>query len=65
MMYEPPIDEMIKKVGSNYELANLMAKRAKQIAQLHLEEVESGEKKELEIAAEEIYEGKVTSQVQE
>ncbi len=61
MMFEPPIDTMVKKVGSNFELANLMAKRAKQIAQMQLDEVEDGTRKELEIAAEEIYEGKVTA----
>lgn len=59
MIFEPPVEEMVDKVGNGYLLANLMAKRAKMLFQHPTEELENGAKTELQIAAEEIYAGKV------
>lgn len=59
MIFEPSVEELSKKVGNTYELANLLAKRAKEIAQNPPEEVENGTKKELQLAAEEIAKDKV------
>ena len=59
MIFEPSVEELTKKVGNNYELANLLAKRAREIVEKPTEEeLESG-KKALQLAAEEIAEGKV------
>lgn len=60
MMIEPPIDELVKKTNGNvYILANLVAKRAKEIETLRRVEVEESDKKAISMACEEIYEGKV------
>lgn len=65
MIFEPSVEELTKKVGNTYELANLLAKRAREIAQNPPEEVESGKKKEIQIAAEEIAEEKVVIEYKE
>ena len=55
MMIEPPIDEMVKKLdGNKYKLCCVMAKRAKYLAQTISSELETSDKKEISIAAEEI-----------
>ena len=60
MIFEPPVEKMVEEVGNNYKLAILMAKRAKQIAQQpSFAEQDNPDKKELQLAAEEIYAGKV------
>jgi len=59
MLFEPSVEALVKKVGNTYILANLLAKRAKEIVLNPTEELLSGEKKELQIAAEEILAGKV------
>ncbi|MBQ8749201.1 MAG: DNA-directed RNA polymerase subunit omega [Clostridia bacterium] len=59
MIFEPSVEELTNKVGNNYELANLLSKRAKEIVQHPTEEYESGSKKAIQIAAEEIASGKV------
>jgi len=62
MMIEPPIDELIKKVGNNkYKLANVLAKRAKELEARIPEEIEASDKKAISIAADEIYNGEVVS----
>jgi len=61
MLFQPPVEEMIKKVGSNYALDNLMAKRAKQVFQQPTPEVQDGLKTELQVACEDIISGKVVA----
>lgn len=61
MIFQPPVEEMIKKVGNCYALSNLMSARAKQIFMNRIDSNRTFEEKELQIAAEEIYEGKIVS----
>ena len=65
MLFEPPVEEMVEKVGNGYLLANLMAKRGKMLFQHPTEELTSGKKTELQVAAEEIYSGKVSIEPKE
>ncbi len=60
MLFEPPVEKMVEKVGNGYLLANLMAKRGKMLYQHPTDELSSGKKTELQVAAEEIYSGKVS-----
>lgn len=59
MIHQPPIDKLVDIVGNRYTLATLVAKRARQI-------LESDQLKEdpsikpISVAAEEIYEGKLS-----
>ena len=62
MLFYPPVEKMVEMVGSNYELANLMSKRAKQIFLERMDSMEEFDKKEIQVAAEEIYSGKISSQ---
>ncbi len=64
MIHEPPIDTLAKQIGSKYALCVVASKRARQILDGTLvngnkEAVVDG--KPLSLAAEEIYEGKVTA----
>lgn len=60
MMLEPPIDELAAKVHDNkYELSIIMAKRAKELQKKIPSELLNGDKKEISLAAEEIYKGEV------
>ncbi len=60
MMIEPPIDKLLKKTNGNiYILANLIAKRAKEIETLRRVELSESNDKSISIACQEIYEGKV------
>ena len=61
MMNQPPIDELAAKTHNNkYELACLMAKRAKELEKRHVENDPNYiDKKCIAIAADEIYTGKV------
>ena len=59
MIFEPSVEELNKKVGNNYEVANLLAKRAREIMENPTEEELNSGKKALQLAAEEIAEGKV------
>jgi len=59
MIFEPSVEELTKKVGNTYEVANLLAKRARQIMENPSEEIENGDKKVIQVAAEEIASGKV------
>ena len=62
MMIEPPIDEMVKKMGGNkYKLSIVMAKRAKELEKRIPAEIEKSDKKAISLAADEIYEGKIVS----
>jgi len=59
-MIEPPIEKLLEKVNGNvYMLCCLIAKRAKHLALTIPAELETSEKKEISIAAEEVYNGDV------
>ena len=57
MLLEPPIDELVKKVGSNpYKLAVLVGKRAKDLSE-ELSEEEKEAIPEVTRAVSEVYNG--------
>ncbi len=63
MMLEPPMKDLLKNVPSRYELVNVVAHRARQIAS---EAEESGlplDDKPVTLAIREVAEGKLTSQL--
>lgn len=61
MMIYPPIAELVKKTGSRYLLVTEAAQRARQLSQgaSPLTEVDSN--KEVAVAANEIFEGKISA----
>ena len=62
-MIEPPIDELVKKVGNKFLLAGLITARAKELSnQYFAGETQDQDPKMIAIATEEIYEGKVRAQ---
>ena len=60
MMLYPPVADLVRKVGSRYQLVNLVARRARSISG----DAEPGddifEKKPVSQAIEEVYTGKLT-----
>ena len=60
MMLYPPMAALVDKVGSNYLLVNLIARRAREIAQKAEENEEILEKNPVSIAIDEVYSGKLT-----
>lgn len=61
MLFEMKVEEMTKKCGNSYTLANLLGARAKQIAQNPPQEVIEEKKIPIQIAAEEILKGEVVA----
>lgn len=63
MINEPSIDELAKKMGSKYALCIVAAKRARQIIDAEKNQSKDFplDEKPLTIAAQEIYEGRVTA----
>ena len=61
MMIDPPIEELKEKVGNEYLLANLVAKRAKELEKDIPDVIEHSPDKALTLAAREIYSGKVVA----
>jgi DNA-directed RNA polymerase subunit omega len=61
MMIDPPIDELKEKVGNEYLLANLVAKRAKELEKDIPDVIEHSQDKAITLAAREIYSGKVVA----
>ncbi len=63
MINEPSIDELAKKMGSKYALCIVAAKRARQIIDAEKNQSKDfpPDEKPLTIAAQEIYEGRVTA----
>ena len=59
MLY-PPMAALVAKVGSNYLLVNLVARRAREIAQKAEDNEEILDKKPVSIAIDEVYSGKLT-----
>ena len=60
MMLYPPMASRVDKVGSRYLLVNLVARRARQIANNAEENGEILDKKPVSMAIDEVYSGKLT-----
>lgn len=60
MLMNPPIEKLIEKFDSVYELAVIVGKRARQLSQMLTEE-EREEEKEVTRAIKEAYEGKISA----
>jgi DNA-directed RNA polymerase subunit omega len=64
MIHKPPIDELSQKIGSKYALCVVASKRARQIMEKAQNEGLTelpGKEKPLSVAAQEIYDGKLTA----
>ena len=59
MMIYPPITELVKKTGSRYTLVIETAKRARQLSQGAIPLTNVNSNKDVTIAVNEIYEGKI------
>ena len=60
MMLYPPVAELTEKVGSRYQLVNVVAMRAREISAEAEEKNEPFDEKAVSIAINEIYAGKIT-----
>ena len=60
MMLYPPMASLVDKVGSSYLLVNVVARRAREIADEVEERGESLDKKPVSSSIDEIYSGKLT-----
>ena len=60
MMLYPPVAELVDKVGSRYQLVNLVARRARTLAADAEDHELSLEKKPVSTAIDEVYTGKLT-----
>ena len=60
MMLYPPVAELVAKIGSRYQLVNLVAKRARIIASEAEEKQMPLERKAVSTAIEEVYTGKLS-----
>ena len=60
MMLYPTVAELVEKVGSRYQLVNLVARRARVIAADAEEKQIPLEKKPVSSAIDEVYTGKLT-----
>jgi len=65
MMIDPPIEELKEIVGNEYLLANLVAKRAKELEKEIPEVIENSQEKAISLAAREIYNHKIVSSKEE
>ena len=59
MMLYPPVSDLVKKVGSRYQLVNLIARRARAIAAEAEAEDEPLDQKPVSQAIDEVYAGKL------
>lgn len=60
MMLYPPMGDLVAKSGSRYQLVNLVARRARNIAANAQETGDILEDKPVSIAIDEVYEGELT-----
>lgn len=60
MMLYPAISELVNKVGSRYQLVNLVARRARAISAEAEEKQLPLDKKPVSIAIDEVYTGKLS-----
>lgn len=61
MMIDPPIEELKQKVGNEYLLTNLVAKRAKELEKEIPDVIEHSPEKAISLAAREVYSGKIVA----
>lgn len=61
MMIYPPIADLVQKTGSRYTLVIEAARRARQLSQGAMPLSNTKSNKEVSIAANEIYEGKISA----
>ena len=59
MMLYPPVAELVEKVGSRYQLVNLVATRAREISAQAEEEQIPLEEKPVSTAIKEVYSGEL------
>ena len=60
MLLYPPVADLAEKVGSRYQLVNVIAQRARQISAEYETEGEPLDVKAVSIAINEVYTGKLT-----
>ncbi len=60
MLLYPPVSELADKVGSRYQLVNVIAQRAREISAEYEEMGEPLDEKAVSIAINEVYTGKLT-----
>jgi len=60
MMLYPPVAELVDKVGSRYQLVNLVARRARTISADAEEKQFALDRKPVSSAIDEVYTGKLT-----
>lgn len=60
MLLYPPVSELADKVGSRYQLVNVIAQRARKISAEYEEMGEPLDEKAVSIAINEVYTGKLT-----
>ena len=60
MMLYPPVADLVDKVGSRYQLVNVVAQRARHISADWEEKGEPLDEKPVSIAIDEVYAGKLT-----
>ena len=60
MMLYPPVADLVDKVGSRYQLVNVVAQRARNISAECEEQGEPLDEKPVSIAISEVYAGKLT-----
>ena len=60
MMLYPPVAELVEKIGSRYQLVNLVSRRARDISAEAEENQTPLDKKPVSIAIDEVYSGKLS-----
>ena len=60
MMLYPPVADLVDKIGSRYQLVNLVARRARTISAQAEERQITLEKKAVSTAIDEVYSGKLS-----
>ncbi|MBQ6366762.1 MAG: DNA-directed RNA polymerase subunit omega [Oscillospiraceae bacterium] len=60
MMLYPPVAELVSKIGSRYQLVNLVARRARVLAMEAEENQIQTDRKPVSEAIDEVYTGKLT-----
>ena len=60
MMLYPPVADLVDKVGSRYQLVNVVAQRARHISAEHEAQGEPLDEKPVSITIDEVYVGKLT-----
>ena len=60
MMLYPPVAELAEKIGSRYQLVNVIAQRARKISAEYEAEGEPLDEKAVSMAINEVYTGKLT-----